>query len=243
MTLQLSTIILKRYLKKTKSDMKVVLLHGPALINSRDQLLQFKAGFPEENIITFAKGANSEDILGTISTPSILGGNQLIILENPPEDLSLDSSLLTTYYSLVIWFDHEVNNKKPILETVRKNSGEILFFPEEKESSIFPFLDLLANRDKKAFTELDKLQKTHEKFSDLQYLITMIFYLLRTLLVTPESAAPFIRQKLDKQRKNFSKEELINLYKFVLETDFKIKSGLIDVKQAEFMLVNRFATV
>lgn len=222
--------------------MKVALLHGPAQISSRSKLLEIKKSFTPDEIVTFSEGSNLQDILGAISTPSLLSINQLIILENPPEDLLLplipDSNPLT----IILWFDHEVSVKKPILEIVKQIKGEILFFPAEKEASIFPLLDMLGNRDKKAFIELNKLQKTHEKFSDMQYLITMIFYLLRILLVTPESVAPFVRQKLDKQRKNFSKEELENLYHSTLETDFKIKSGLLDLKQAEFQLINEFTS-
>lgn len=220
--------------------MRVVLLHGSAQISSRSKLLELKKDFDISDIVTFSTGANLQDILGAISTPSLLSENQLIILENPPEDL--DSPLANDNLSLILWFDHEVSVKKTILESVKKNKGEILFFPAEKEASIFPFLDLLGSRDKKAYLELAKLQKTHEKFSDMQYLSTMIFYLLRSLLITPESAAPFVRQKLDKQRKNFSQDELENLYRSALEIDYKIKSGLLDLKQAEFQLINNFTT-
>lgn len=221
--------------------MKVLLLlHGPAQISSRSKLLALKKDFAEYEILTFSQGASVQDILGSISTPSLLSANQLIILENPPEDLELPLLPTTNYLSLILWFDHEVSAKKPILEEVKKNKGQVLFFPAEKEASIFPFLDLLANHDKKVFIELSKLQKTHEKFSDLQYLITMIFYLLRTLLVTPANTPSFVKQKLDKQRKNFSQTKLENLYRSALEIDFKIKSGLLDLKQAQFQLINSF---
>src|SRR5689334_16974281 len=137
--------------------MKLRLLHGPAQISSRSKLLEIKKSFSSDDIVIFTEGANLQDILGTISTPSLLSTNQLIILENPPEDLVLGN---INDLTLVLWFDHEVSTKKPILEAIKKNKGEILFFPAEKEASIFPLLDLLANRDKKAFLELSKLQKT-----------------------------------------------------------------------------------
>ena len=68
----------------------------------------------------------------------------------------------------------------------------------------------------------------------------MVFYLLRNLVVTPKMAKDFVRRKNEKMRKNFSRGELINLYKSVLEIDFKIKSGLLDIPQAEFSLVSQF---
>ena len=68
----------------------------------------------------------------------------------------------------------------------------------------------------------------------------MIFYLLRSLAITPKNAPEFVKRKLAKQRENFPLEKVKDLYKFVIETDFKIKKGLMGVDQVEFLLVNRF---
>ncbi|MBI2338144.1 hypothetical protein HYU95_03075 [Candidatus Daviesbacteria bacterium] len=68
----------------------------------------------------------------------------------------------------------------------------------------------------------------------------MSFYLLRNLAVTSKKAPQFVKDKLQRQRKNFSLEKVISLYKEVLEIDFKIKSGLLEKPQAEFLLVNKF---
>ena len=123
------------------------------------------------------------------------------------------------------------------MEWVKKEQGELLFFPEAKEVSVFPFLDLLASGDKKAFLEMDKLKKANY---DTQYFITMIFYLLRSLAVIPKNALPFVKQKLERQRKRFNLEKIENLYKDILKIDFKIKSGLMEKDQAEFLLINKF---
>ena len=122
------------------------------------------------------------------------------------------------------------------MEWVKKN-GQILFFPEGKEVSVFPLLDHLANGDKKAFLEIKKLKNGG---FDIFYIITMVFYLLRNLVSTPKTAPQFVKDKLVRQRKNFSLERLTNLYKEILEIDFKIKSGLLEKDQAEFLLVNKF---
>lgn len=219
--------------------MKLHLLHGPAIASSRKKLIEIKQKFDPTNVVVFEEGSDIKDIADNLVSTSLFAGERLVILENPSEDLVFDSSLITHNSSLIIWFDHEVSEKKPIFEWVKKEEGEILYFPEAKEISVFPFLDYLGNRDKRAFLEMDNLKKAGY---DIQYLITMIFYLLRNLVSTPKTAKDFVKNKNLKMRANFSQEELVSLYKFVLELDFKIKSGLLGTQQAEFLLVNKFLT-
>lgn len=217
----------------------LLVLHGPAISASRSKLLSIKQKFDPSNVVTFEKESDPKVVMATLMTPGLLDAEQLIILENPSEDLDLGSSILNPQSSIIIWFDHEVAEKKPVMERVKRN-GQVLYFPPEKELTIFPFLDLLADKSPKAYLELNNLQKTHEKFSDNQYLFTMVFYLLRSLVTTPRLAPSFVKQKLEKQRENFAAEELIDLYRFMLGTDYKIKTGLIDNTQAQFLLINKF---
>lgn len=216
--------------------MKLHLLHGSAINISRSKLLQLKGQFSQDNVMVFEKGQDLETILTNLTSQSLFDGERLIIAENPPEDFT-DYSLLPIPYTLIFWFDHQVSEKKPILDWVRKSKGQILFFPEQREVSVFPFLDYLAKRDKKAFLEIEKLKKGG---FDIHYLITMVFYLLRNLTAAPKNAPLFVKQKLERQRKNFSNEKITDLYKDILEIDFKIKSGLLENSQAEFLLVNLF---
>lgn len=214
--------------------MKLHLLHGPAIASSRKKLIEIKQKFDPTNVVVFEEGSNIKDIADNLVSTSLFTDERLVILENPDENLTFDSFDSLT---LVLWFDHEVSEKKPIFELVKKEEGEILYFAEAKEISVFPFLDYLGNRDKRAFLEMDNLKKGGY---DIQYLITMIFYLLRNLVSTPKTAKDFVKNKNLKMRANFSQEELVSLYKFVLELDFKIKSGLLGIQQAEFSLVNLF---
>lgn len=215
--------------------MKLVLLHGPGINSSRLKLTSFKKGFDPLDVVVLEEGADMGQVLGSLTTLPLLSNERLIILENPPEDFAL-LSLIPTPYTLVLWFDHEVSEKKRVMEWVKKN-GQIFYFPEAKEVSVFPFLDYLAAGDKKAFLEMDKLKKAGY---DSQYLITMTFYLLRNLVATPKTAPDFVKKKLIKQRARFKSEDIRNLYKDILEIDFKIKSGLLEISQAEFLLVNKF---
>lgn len=214
--------------------MKLLLLHGPALASSRLKLNQLKKTFSEDSIDQFPEGSSIQDILGSLQTISMFDQDRLIIVENPPDDLLSNSTLYALPSTLALWMDHEVSEKKEILKSINKLGGQILFFPEEKEYSIFPLLDLLGSGKKEAFLEINKRR------NDTQYIITMIFYLLRSLAVPPKNAPDFVKRKIAKQRERFSEEKVKKLYKFVLEIDYKIKNGLIENDQAEFLLVNKF---
>jgi DNA polymerase III delta subunit len=210
--------------------MKLLLLHGPAIDSSRKALSEIKNKFDPGSIVVFEKGADPKQIMDSLQTVPLFGEEQLIILENS----SIDPSTLITENSepitLLLWFDKEVDIKK-------FPNVKVMFFPEAKEVSVFPFLDYLGNKNKAAFTELEKLKKAG---FESQYFITMVLYLLRNLIATPTKAGDFVKRKNAKMRENFKEEELISLYKSVLEIDFKIKKGLMETSHADHLLVSRF---
>ena len=64
--------------------MKLQLLHGPAKLSSRAQLINLKAKFDSNNVMVFEEGSDLEAIMGSLMTPMLLSEEQLVILENPP---------------------------------------------------------------------------------------------------------------------------------------------------------------
>lgn len=216
--------------------MMLLLLHGPAINNSRRKLIEVKQKFDANDVVVFEEGADLQTVLGALATSSLFADQKLVVLENPPEDF-INYTLSPNPYTLILWFDHEVGEEKPVMEWVKENKGQILYFPESKEISVFPLLDLLAAKDKGAFLEMEKLKKGG---FDIHYFLTMVFYLLRSLTVTPKNAPDFVKKKLAKQRAGFSMERLIGLNHDLLEIEFKLKSGLLEKPQAEFLLVNKF---
>lgn len=215
--------------------MKLLLLHGPAINSSRTRLTALKQEFNDNDVVVFESGASIQEIMGSLMTIPLVSEPRLVVWENPPEDFYFPP--LNSYdLTLILWFDHEVSEKKPTMEWVKKN-GQILYFPEAREVSVFPFLDYLVTADKKAFLEVEKLIRGG---FDIHYLITMVFYLLRNLVSTPKKAPEFVKKKIAKQRARLNLADIKNLYKDILEIDFKIKSGLLEKPQAEFLLVNLF---
>ena len=222
------------------------------IASSRKKLVDLKKDFDPNNIVVFGEGGSLEEINNNLAATPLFSTDRLVVLENPPDDVTnyqLPASPAkrgepTTNYQLILWFDHEITDKKPIFSFVKENMGEILYFPESKEVSIFSFLDSLAGGDKqsyaahkKALLEASKLKKAG---FDLFYLVTMIFFSLRNLILTPKNAPYFVKEKLQRQRKRFNSEDIKNIYKYILDIEFKIKSGLLDIEHAEFLIINVF---
>ncbi len=217
--------------------MKLLLLHGPGIINSRKQLNIIKQQFEQDAISIWEDKFNVQDLASDLLTPSLFITKRLVVIENPQADIDLEQLPNVEELTLVFWFEKELTPKSKIIAFFKSHQGEIKYFPEKQESSIFPFLDSLGNRDKTAFIELAKLKKQNIEF---QYLITMVYYLLRNLINIPVNSPPFVRKKLESQKRNFSDLELVDLYRFILQIDFKFKSGLIDKDQSEYAMVKQF---
>lgn len=213
----------------------LVLLHGPANVASRSYLANFKTKFVSVDIVVFEKGANVEDIKTSLQSISFLSAERLIVIENPSESFSIEG-LVDSSVTAIIWFDHEIKKEKQILQYIQEN-GEVVYFSESKEVTVFSFLDLLGAKNNKAFVELQRLKKAG---FDTVYLITMILYLLRSLSVEKGNAPRFVQEKIERQKKNFSQAEIIRLYEQVLCLDYKVKTGEIEKDQAEFSLVSEF---
>ena len=172
-----------------------------------------------------------------MATPSLFSRQRLIVWENPSEDLSFDFSKVSdSLTTVLVWLDHEISLKSALWEAINKQRGEILFFTQAR-ITVFPFLDCLATKDKEAFLEIEKLKSAG---FDIFYALNMVFYLLRNLVSTPKNAHDFVKKKLAKQRLNFSVQTLQGLYREVLEIEFKLKKGLLEQSQAQYLLITLF---
>lgn len=220
-----------------QNQKKLLLLHGLAIAASRKQLSDLKEKFSAEDILTFTKGFKEDDLRHGVMNVSMFTTERLVILENPGDEFTMEKFQLPEDTTLVIWVDHELSATKKLLKFVTQNQGQVMHFPEGKEVSIFPLLDLLATKNPKAFLELEKVKQAG---FDVFYILTMVLYLLRNLVASPKNAPPFVQEKLLKQRKNFSKKQIKEFYKTVLEIDYKLKTGNIEKPQAEFLLTKMF---
>ncbi len=216
--------------------MILTLIHGNALGSISDKIIDIKKNFVLDEISEFnAKNDDFNLVLLEVATPQLFSQTRLIILENYEEKLDIDKLSIDPEVQIIFRFSKELSAKNFLLEEIKKRKGQIILLSEKDEKRVFKFLDYLTEKDKKVFSELEKL---YDEFGG-QYILTMIFFQLRKF-ITPNSNLPsFVLQKLDNQKKFFNYEKILNTYRDVLETDYKIKSGEIDDKTALTLLINR----
>lgn len=210
--------------------MKIILIHGNAQEAILKKVSQIKKGF---NLLSITEGIDANFNFASLS---LFSEERLVILENP--DIKLveqaigqgDSSL-----TILFVFSKALEKSSQILKKVTEGRGEVLSFDEANETSIFPFLDMLGNRNQKAFVEFEK---NYSQFGG-QYILTMLAYFLRRMVAKPKTSSDFMKQKIENQKRNFSFVKIRQLYKEIIETDFKIKQGLIEEKLGVTLLIRK----
>lgn len=212
--------------------MKLILIHGNLQDAVIKKLSSIKKDFDPLSI------TEASD-LGSgfhFSSPGLFSEKRLIITENPDLKLVEKAALETDPdLTVVIKFSKSLEKTSVILKKVTELKGEIYNYDETNQTSIFPFLDMLGTKNKNAFKEYEK---NYPEFGG-QYLLTMLAYFLRRMIQKPKSGSDFMRQKIDSQKKNFPESKIKDLYKEIIETDFKIKQGFIEEKIAVTMLVQK----
>lgn len=135
--------------------------------------------------------------------------------------------------------------------TVKKDDVELLVKPN-LESDIFKTIDSLAQKDKKQALVL--LYKHLDGGEKPLYLLSMIGYQFRNLLAVKELAEkglmyasiiqksglhPFVVKKTYFLCRQFSFQELRNIYRKIYQIDFDIKSGKIEAETAIDLLISQ----
>ncbi|MBI2022622.1 hypothetical protein HYS97_02150 [Candidatus Daviesbacteria bacterium] len=219
--------------------MKLFLIHGNGLVGQSNKISQIKKNFDSLAIVEISgKETDFKQAVLDLSTPQLFSDNRLMVLDGFDEDVDLASLPPDESLTVVLRFTKQLNSSSLIIKSAQKLKAEILLFSEEEETSIFPFLDALAEKAPQALNQLDKLIDGYGS----QYVLTMMFYLLRRQVIGSKKLPPFIMQKIERQKRNFPKEKIEKLYKFGLETDFKIKSGLMEERLGLTLFADKFLT-
>ncbi|KPJ73258.1 hypothetical protein AMJ48_02230 [Parcubacteria bacterium DG_74_1] len=122
--------------------------------------------------------------------------------------------------------------------TVEAEDVELLVRPKI-ELDIFKTIDAMALRNKKQ--ALGLLRKHLEKGDAPLYLLTMINFQLRNILIVKSgarlSAHPYVVKKTIQQARNFSLGELKKIYQKISQADLDIKTGKIEPEVALDLLI------
>ena len=107
------------------------------------------------------------------------------------------------------------------------------------ETDIFKTIEALASRKKKQALSL--LHEHLEKGDSPLYLLTMINFQFRNLLLVKETGRldshPYFARKMAWLAQSFSLQDLKNIYRKIFEADLKIKTGQLDPQTALDLLI------
>jgi len=224
----------------------ILIIHGSGISGISQKISLIKKGFDGFSITEISsKNQNLEQALISASTSQLFSEKRLVILEDFDPSVYAGQGVLEKLpddpgLTLILKFSKKIPAASPLLKQAPKLNAQVILFEEKDEQSVFPFLDSLAEKQKKSFGMFENL---YEEYGG-QYLLTMIYYMLRRLLMEPKKNLPgFVIQKIDRQKRNFPLEKVKELYKFALETDFKMKSGLLEERMGLTLVVNKVLSV
>lgn len=200
------------------------LLYGPGEVNKRNQLLKLKSAYPSEAIFNIdLKQEGLSNLQTLLRSEGLFVEKRLVIAENCPDSLDLESlSKVNDQTELVLLAGNLTANSK-LIKAASQIKAKVLSFGAEKEVSAFPYLDNLIERKSTAFIELDKLLREYGGI----YVLSMIYYLLRRNLL-PLPTSSFMKNRIKVQGTRYKVQDWERLYKTTLETEYKIKTGLVD---------------
>lgn len=216
--------------------MNIFLLYGPGEVAKRSHLIKIKHQFDPVSIsvLDLQRPVELDNLL--LSTP-LFSDQRLIVVENTQASFNLEDldRLSSNTSSTIVFISSALNPNSKLLISCQKLGGKIICFEGEKELLAFPYLDSLIEQKKEAFLELEKLRVEYGGM----YIISMVYYLLRRNLL-PLPAGSFIKQKIRRQKEKFSANNWQTFYKQTLETEYRIKIGVLDERLGLTQLTDFF---
>jgi DNA polymerase III delta subunit len=218
----------------------IILIHGTGLASISKKLSELKKDFDVLSIQEFsAKQIEFEQAVAQIATGGLFDEKRLVVLEDFDEKIDFSKIPNDEGVVVVIKLVKNLAANSVLLKKATELRVQVFNFTEAGETNIFPFLDNLADKKEIAMKQL-------EDYLDEwggQYVLTMIFYMLRRMVQNPKKLPPFVQQKIAKQKQNFPLEKIKELYKAGLETDFKIKSGLMEERIGLTLFVDKILII
>ncbi len=224
----------------------IYLLHGENVGASRQALLDLKENYSADSVSVFdSKNFDEDEFVRACETPSLLSDRRLVILEGKPSSPPhlLTSPPLPPTVDLAFWIGKELKPSNKLFKLVKKAGGQISHFKPAIPKHVFGFLDALGYRNKKkSFLELHRLLDQGEA---PLYLLKMMVWAARNWLnvklQTPvvKKMHPFVQRKTKSQAGNFEEEELVGMFRKLLEAEITLKTTQQDPVLVLDLLVGR----
>ena len=225
----------------------IYLIGGKDKTLSRKSLLDLKKNYSPDSVQTLILDKAYEGSLKTaFKFQPLFGGKPALVLELPRDWKKFEEDLVSSIsdaagaaLDALVWVDGTLPKNSRLYKTITELGGKITFFDEEGSKEIWAFLDALAAKNRGA--ALANLQSLLDSGESAIGLLVMITYQTRNLLAAVyqnslfKALSPWQQKKLVTLSKNFTEEELINLYGFLLNTDMMLKGSNLS---EELLLTN-----
>ena len=235
------------------------LLHGENLGASREALIELKKNYSSDSVSVFdAKKMDEDEFTRACETPSLLSDRRLVIVEGKPPSATIqqfNNLTICPSVDLVFWLGEQLKPSNKLFKQIKELGGQIQHFKPTIPKHVFGFLDALGYKNKqKTFLELHRLLDQGES---PVYLLTMIVWQIRNLLRVKVSHLrqgfggqakcqgvkgmnPFVLRKAQSQVKNFEEEDLVGVFRKLLEAEVALKTTQQDPKLVLDLLVNEW---
>jgi len=207
----------------------IYLLHGGDQTRSRQELVRIKSTVAA-GAVSLLYDSSLAAFVEACESRVFFSENHLVVVESDPR-AEFGSKLLEYLEHLppktdvVFWFPSKLRKSHPLLKKVAR-LGRVRCF-ELPVKKPFSFLDRLGERDAGgAFLELDKL--LNAKQSEL-FIVQMIAWKVKSLLraraASGSTGQSYTYRRSKEQSRNFSEQELVEIYGRILQSDLEMKSG------------------
>lgn len=202
----------------------IYLLHGNDVVSSRKKLEELRSGYEATAVtVLTAKEIDYAQFPLHFSTMSMFDDKRLVVVEDKLDPKQVDlASIAGSGVDLVVWIGSVLRSNDALIGAINKVKGKVEVFEEKPDLSVFPFLDAVASR--KRIIALREYMKLKAEGSDPIYLVTMLVWQFRQILVS-ELASGFVKKKVEMFKANFTFEELRKIYYLLLQMDVQLKTG------------------
>jgi DNA polymerase III delta subunit len=227
----------------------IFLIHGKDSLKIQEELENIRNKEKPNEVIRIALDeVTPAEFSNSVLTPNMFGFKNLVIADT--EEISqkdliefIEVAKKASKDNLVAFTLNKNlrSNSKIIKELKETKNTKTIKVTEEKDYTIFNFLDAVYSKDrKKAYKLLEDLNQIEEPPFKIQ---SMLVYQLRKIAKVTFGAEisgpPFVKRKIKKQANNFNKEELTKLYEHFYKTDRDMKLGLIPENILNIMSIEK----
>lgn len=209
----------------------MIIIHGENTVNSREKLVELikKSESKQRELLRLeAKNLSEAALEESLGASDLFGSSKTIIIEelhslttSNRKKALIEQLTQPQIHDLVLW------EKRSLTKTMLKKFPKAEVFEYKISKTLFSWLDSLGtkgNNEKKLKLLHEAINTDGEYFCFLM-LIRQIRMLIEVASGGKPKGAPFMVSKLKKQAGFFTLEELLSIYKELLEFDVKQKTS------------------